>query len=39
MGLEKERALGALRLSLGRWTTPEDVETAAAALVRAASAR
>jgi cysteine desulfurase len=38
MGLEKKRALGALRLSLGRWTTPEEIETAAAALIRATGA-
>ncbi|MFF9194238.1 cysteine desulfurase family protein [Streptomyces sp. NPDC014779] len=35
MGLDSARALGALRLSLGRWTTPGDIETAAAALTRA----
>ncbi len=39
MGLEPARALGALRLSLGRRTTPEDIETAATALIRAAAAR
>ncbi|GGW59664.1 cysteine desulfurase [Streptomyces lucensis JCM 4490] len=39
MGLDETRALGALRLSLGRWTTAEDIETAAAALIRAASAQ
>ncbi len=33
MGLGLERALGAVRLSLGRWTTDEDVEHAAEALV------
>jgi cysteine desulfurase len=38
MGLERDRALGALRLSLGRWTTAGDIETAAAALTRAAAA-
>jgi cysteine desulfurase len=31
-GLPAERALGAVRLSLGRWSTPADIETAAAAL-------
>ncbi|WP_246150172.1 cysteine desulfurase family protein [Streptomyces qinzhouensis] len=36
MGVEPARALGAVRLSLGRWTTAEDVETAAAALTAAA---
>ncbi|MEU2205936.1 cysteine desulfurase family protein [Streptomyces hygroscopicus] len=39
MGLDPARALGALRLSLGRWTTPGDIKTAAAALTRAAAAR
>jgi cysteine desulfurase len=35
MGLAPDRALGALRLSLGRWSTAEDTKTAAAALIRA----
>ncbi|MHB1131104.1 MAG: cysteine desulfurase family protein [Chloroflexota bacterium] len=35
MGLSPERALGAVRLSLGRYTTADEVERAAAALVRA----
>ncbi|MFE6496304.1 cysteine desulfurase family protein [Streptomyces sp. NPDC057748] len=39
MGLDEARALGALRLSLGRWTTAEDIETAAAALIKAAAAQ
>ncbi|MFF8394772.1 cysteine desulfurase family protein [Streptomyces sp. NPDC016172] len=39
MGLERGRALGALRLSLGRWTTAGDIETAAAALTQAAAAQ
>ncbi|MFI6456978.1 cysteine desulfurase family protein [Streptosporangium amethystogenes] len=39
MGVDPVRALGALRLSLGRWTTPGDIETAATALIRAASAQ
>ncbi|MFJ8601734.1 cysteine desulfurase family protein [Streptomyces shenzhenensis] len=39
MGLPAARALGALRLSLGRWSHAGDVETAAAALIRAAAAR
>ncbi|WP_234532450.1 cysteine desulfurase family protein [Streptomyces shenzhenensis] len=39
MGLDTARALGTLRLSLGRWTTAGDIETAAAALVRAAAAQ
>ncbi|MEU3466062.1 cysteine desulfurase family protein [Streptomyces sp. NPDC006733] len=39
MGLDRDRALGALRLSLGRWTTAEDIETAAAALTQAAAAQ
>jgi cysteine desulfurase len=34
MGITRERALGALRLTLGRWTTSEDVDRAAACLVR-----
>lgn len=37
MGLDDRGALGAVRLTLGRWTTQADVETAAAALVRAAT--
>ena len=39
MGLEPARALGALRLSMGRWTTQADIETAAAALIKAAAGR
>ncbi|MFI7020360.1 cysteine desulfurase family protein [Streptomyces sp. NPDC050164] len=38
MGLPAKRALGALRLSLGRWTTTGDIETAADALTKAAAA-
>ncbi|MCX4906965.1 cysteine desulfurase family protein [Streptomyces sp. NBC_00878] len=38
MGLDADRALGALRLSLGRRSTPEDIETAATALLKAAAA-
>lgn len=34
MGLPTERALGALRLSLGRWTTRGDIEVAADALAQ-----
>jgi cysteine desulfurase len=34
MGLSQERALGALRLTLGRWTMREDVERAARLLAR-----
>lgn len=34
MGFSYERAIGALRLTLGRWTTEEDVDRAADALVR-----
>ncbi len=34
MGLSRERALGALRLTLGRWSTEEEVERAATLLVR-----
>lgn len=32
MGIPRDQALGAVRLSLGRWTTDEQVDTAAAAL-------
>lgn len=35
MGLSRERGLSALRLTLGRWTTESDVDTAAAELARA----
>jgi cysteine desulfurase len=38
MGLSERRALGAVRLSLGRSTTEQDVDRAAAALVRAGRA-
>jgi cysteine desulfurase len=38
MGLEPARALGALRLSLGRWTTSTEIETAATALAEGAAA-
>lgn len=37
MGLNPERALAAVRLSLGRWSTSADIETATAALIKAAS--
>jgi cysteine desulfurase len=33
MGLDRDRGLGAVRLSVGRWTTEHDVERAAALLV------
>jgi len=36
MGLDEARALGALRLSVGRPTTPEDIDAAVAAIVAAA---
>jgi len=36
MGMQPRRAMAALRLSLGRWTTPEDIRAAAAELVSAA---
>jgi cysteine desulfurase len=39
LGLDADRALGALRLSLGRWSTAGDIETAAAALTKAAAAQ
>ncbi|GGY00397.1 hypothetical protein GCM10010358_62710 [Streptomyces minutiscleroticus] len=35
MGMDSARALGALRLSLGRWSTPRDVATAARLLTAA----
>lgn len=35
MGLADDRALGAVRLSVGRWTTPDDIDRAAEALVTA----
>jgi len=38
MGLPRDRALGALRLSLGRWTTLQDVEQAAEQLAEAYTA-
>ncbi|HLH26369.1 MAG TPA: cysteine desulfurase family protein [Chloroflexota bacterium] len=38
MGLTRERALGAVRLSLGRWTTEPAVDRAAAALIAAGRA-
>lgn len=34
MGLTRERALGALRLTLGRWSTEEEIERAATLLAR-----
>ncbi len=37
MGLSTRRSIGALRLSLGRWTTPADIDTAAQALAKAAT--
>jgi cysteine desulfurase len=36
MGLPRERALGALRLTLGRWTTQAEVDSAASLLATAA---
>ncbi len=36
MGLTREQALGALRLSLGRWSTPEEIGEAAKLIVRTA---
>jgi cysteine desulfurase len=38
MGIEHDTALGAIRLSLGRWTREQDIDTAVEALTRAASA-
>jgi cysteine desulfurase len=37
MGLSRQRALGALRLTLGRWTTQTEVDSAAGLLAAAAS--
>jgi cysteine desulfurase len=34
MGLDDRRALSAVRLSLGRWSTTDDVDVAIAALVQ-----
>ncbi|WP_199435007.1 cysteine desulfurase family protein [Qaidamihabitans albus] len=36
MGLDPERGLSALRLSLGRWSTPEDIDSAADLIITAA---
>jgi cysteine desulfurase len=36
MGIDTSRAMGALRLSLGRWSTPDDVVSAALALTAVA---
>ena len=38
MGIPRDQALGAIRLSLGRWTTEEQVDIAAAVLERSVSA-
>src|SRR5947199_7949264 len=38
MGLSRERALGALRLTLGRWSTEEEVERAARLLAQSVKA-
>jgi cysteine sulfinate desulfinase/cysteine desulfurase-like protein len=38
MGISREQALGAIRLSLGRWTTEAQVDQSAAALQEAAVA-
>ncbi|GAA5185553.1 cysteine desulfurase family protein [Rugosimonospora acidiphila] len=38
LGLPIERALGAVRLSLGRWSTAADIDTAVAALTSATAA-
>jgi len=39
MGMDHPRAAGALRLSLGRWTSQADVDEASAALIRGAVRR
>lgn len=36
MGLSRELALGAIRLTLGRWSTPEEIETAGRLIVERA---
>jgi cysteine desulfurase len=36
MGHPTDRALAAVRLSLGRWTTPEDIDTAATTVIKTA---
>jgi cysteine desulfurase len=38
MGIGQDRALAALRLTLGRWSTPKDIETAAELITTAAAA-
>jgi cysteine desulfurase len=38
MGIDHDNALGAIRLSLGRWTHEHNIDTAVQALTRAASA-
>jgi cysteine desulfurase len=37
MGIPREQALGALRLSLGRWTSDRNIDEAATALTRSVS--
>jgi cysteine desulfurase len=37
MGLPTDRALAALRLSLGRWTTPDQIDHAVTQIVAAAT--
>lgn len=39
MGIEPDQALGALRLTLGRWSTLEEVEQAATLIIRAVLAQ
>jgi len=39
MGLAREQALGALRLSLGRWSTEEEVDEAARLIVRSVQSK
>jgi cysteine desulfurase len=39
MGLARERALGALRLSLGRWSTKEEVDEAARLIVHSVQSK
>ncbi|GAC1410377.1 MAG: hypothetical protein NVSMB49_29120 [Ktedonobacteraceae bacterium] len=38
MGLSRERALGALRLTLGRWSTEDEMEQASVLLIKSIDA-
>jgi cysteine desulfurase len=39
MGISKEQALGALRLSLGRWSTREEIDEASRLIIKSAQQR